>query len=344
MGIKIKFVNNKKQIANLKKDICRINKCFKKSKKSIEKLSKENVRLTSYVSQLRNMIVATSDITKCKPAKGNFRLLQMVRLKGLKLVIKIFEKHGIKYWLDYGTLLGAYRHKGFIPWDDDIDISVRRTDYLKAKQVLSEFFEGTDIMAAVGGYNRSHLLRMIDKDYKFFYVDVFPNDFIKNENYSENEISEILLNLRNEFYSNLPKEMTEDITDYIDNHFADFMRDKVGKVLKISDCEGNYVFRGIDTMARGKRQSIHKTEYLFPLGKSQFEDITIAVPNDIPNFLEKCLDGIYGDIMEFPPFSAVCNHGLTLRLQTPEFIEELKAKEQYLDNLLSKFNNDRITL
>ncbi|MBQ9664491.1 MAG: LicD family protein [Oscillospiraceae bacterium] len=49
----------------------------------------------------------------------------------LDAFVEYCEKYGIRYWLDGGTLIGAARHKGFIPWDDDIDVMVPRTDILK---------------------------------------------------------------------------------------------------------------------------------------------------------------------------------------------------------------------
>ena len=60
-------------------------------------------------------------------------------LKLLSIIDDIAESNNIKYWIDGGSLIGTVRHNGFIPWDDDFDISLLKEDYLKLITALDDF-------------------------------------------------------------------------------------------------------------------------------------------------------------------------------------------------------------
>ena len=73
---------------------------------------------------------------KFNPEGSLLRRQQLRMLEILLEVDKICKKHDISYWLSSGTLIGALRHDGFIPWDDDLDIEMMRKDYLRLMEVL----------------------------------------------------------------------------------------------------------------------------------------------------------------------------------------------------------------
>lgn len=82
--------------------------------------------------EIRNGYYIDSTMKKCWAAQ----------LEVLSRVDAVCKKHNIQYFADWGTMLGAVRHKGFVPWDDDMDITMKRPDYIKFCQVAEKELGG----------------------------------------------------------------------------------------------------------------------------------------------------------------------------------------------------------
>ncbi len=83
----------------------------------------------------------------------NMDLLHQVDMDIVKEVVRICNAHGFKYYMLGGTMLGAIRHKGFIPWDDDIDLGMPRDDYEAFLELADKEFAdqlSADQVAALG--------------------------------------------------------------------------------------------------------------------------------------------------------------------------------------------------
>ena len=116
------------------------------------------------------------------------REIQERELKILLHVQKICEAHGLKFYLCGGTLLGAIRHKGFIPWDDDIDIFMPRSDYEKFLTIFEKENENKNFAAKslfLGNspmpYGRiwdlsTEVEAQYDENKKCLWIDIFPVD------------------------------------------------------------------------------------------------------------------------------------------------------------------------
>lgn len=119
------------------------------------------------------------------------RKIQLNSLEALKELKRICDKHGLRYYLVAGTLLGAVRHRGFIPWDDDVDVAMPRSDYKRleklAKSELSSGFffqtEKTDKHSPFffaklrkEGTSVTEFLFRDSKMHAGCYVDIFPLD------------------------------------------------------------------------------------------------------------------------------------------------------------------------
>ena len=128
--------------------------------------------------------------------KEILRRLQLTQLDIAKEIKRVCEKNDIKYWLESGTLLGAVRHKGFIPWDDDLDIAMRRDDYERFKKIAPRdlsseyFFQSWETDENFGlPFAKVRKRKTIYKEIKAknskanngIFVDIFPYDIVSGE-------------------------------------------------------------------------------------------------------------------------------------------------------------------
>lgn len=125
---------------------------------------------------------------------NDLRKLQLVELNIVKEIVKICDENNLTYYISGGTYLGAVRHKGFIPWDDDVDIAMPRDDYEKFLEIGKKKFEH-GILLRNHKYDKSFhstITRVTDSKvkvvnhswkedrYEDAWVDVFPLDGMPN--------------------------------------------------------------------------------------------------------------------------------------------------------------------
>lgn len=126
-------------------------------------------------------------------SNDELRKVQLLELKVLKEIKRICEKHNIKYFLTGGTLIGAIRHKGFIPWDDDIDIAMERSEYDKFMEIapteLSDEYTLVNMKTneslgiflgrlVLNGTNYRTVQQPKTLENTGFWVDILPYDYI----------------------------------------------------------------------------------------------------------------------------------------------------------------------
>lgn len=234
---------------------------------------------------------------------------------------RICDKHNIKYFIIAGTLLGAVRHGGFIPWDDDMDVGMLREDYEKflkvAKTELGENFflqtpetdknyglpfakillNGTVLVEATAGSNAK----------KGIFVDVFPFDVApENETDRENH------NKKTYFYKRLLlAKLNYNVcakNDYVKRtvYFAlkimsaFYSHDKLVKKLESEITRyNNSKTEDIVNIggAYGYKKETIKADWVRDTVEIPFEDMTISAPVDYIKYLET----FYGDYMTPPP-------------------------------------------
>lgn len=107
----------------------------------------------------------TNAIDRRLEGKTTLRQCQLTELYLLDIFVEICKRHNLKYFLDYGTLIGALRHNGFIPWDDDLDISMMMDDYLKFLEVAPNDLPDNVMLVTPRSHawNAEPIARLVDR-------------------------------------------------------------------------------------------------------------------------------------------------------------------------------------
>ena len=269
-------------------------------KKRIEykRLVKENKNLTYQISYLKRH----TNISQLKPASGVLREFQLAEVNFASYILDLLKPYDIQMHLEGGALLGAKRHKGFIPWDDDIDIAMARSDYNKLLHVLKtdSNFLWIDSSQKTGYYseyydkliranpNKNIVVRTPHCMHVFNgtclrdarNLEFFPNDFLK-----EDVTEEQYLACRDKFISFMRKKHSwKEIFDYYETNWKASGIYSLEPTSRIVPGLGNW-----DLIMYGFHGFRHHDD-VYPLTTIEFEGKVFPCPNKA----EVILDREYG--------------------------------------------------
>ena len=266
------------------------------------------------------------DITKIPPASGKLRQIQLANLVLLDELDYVCKANNIPYWLDGGTLLGAVRHKGFIPWDDDIDVGMLSQDYAKFTDIFNKYARDDNIYADLCyGEEKSDIL-LIKVKHKLcphLFVDIFP--FYNYGKILSNEEQIKQTKHIKQYRRKIKKEIC--LTKNKNELFS-FFQNKMKNDIVANDGNKEY---NEPNLVWGLEYN-HKwnnwfTDYnvIFPLKPIIFEGKEYMSMNNPDAFLSR----VYGNYMDYPD-NITCGHSL-YKCDDKEFeyIRQLATQRYY---------------
>lgn len=257
--------------------------------------------------------------------KKILKKLHNEQLKILDEFDRICTKYNLTYFLVGGTLLGAVRHKGFIPWDDDLDVSMPREDYEKLinvyyKDIKDNFY--IDHYTSNKNYYKP-FAKMKLKNTKFIekdtqnvksnqeiWVDIFPLDYTINDNISKKQKKYIeKIHHINMMKSKVNVKLNKFKKIIVAVFFSLFSNATLGKIQEKIMKKQNSIYDTKYYINFGSQYGIIKQKHLiekyYPIKKIEFEEKKYNVPNDYDYVLKK----IYGEnYMELPPIEKRVTH------------------------------------
>lgn len=242
-------------------------------------------------------------------------LLRLHQLRMLELLLeldRICKKHHIKYWLSSGTLIGAMRHNGFIPWDDDLDIEMMRSDYLRLLKILP-----SELPETIALQDES-----TDCNYFYYYAKLRDRrSYLEETNNYDRMLKE-----RGAYIDIFPLEkqrqwvhiLSEKTTGHMYKVWRNSTDDKksMRQVKRIFNLNQHTIYPllrrlnlllGSQIVTSGLGIPFHNPRYeqdIFPLTVHDFEGYQLPVPHNADGLLR----GIYGDYMQLPDLDHLHPH------------------------------------
>lgn len=253
--------------------------------------------------------------------------LHDVEMEIMDQIVKVCEEKNLTYFLIGGTLLGAVRHKGFIPWDDDLDIAMPRKDFEIFIKECQECLEPKFELDYINTNNKYWLpfakIRnkntVYQENVQEFYhgkngiwVDIFPLDYVKDIGLEETKKREYyikklkatlyLKNLRKiKSSDNIKKKIIITFIKLIPNKLIHYI---INRLMKGNSNKEHEYFINFGSQYGEKKQTHLKKKY-FPEIKLQFENRVYKAPRDYDYVLKK----IYGDdYMKLPSLEERITH------------------------------------
>lgn len=268
-----------------------------------------------------------------------------VQLEIANEVKRICDKYNIKYFMIAGTLLGAVRHRGFIPWDDDLDIGMLRDDYkrflkLAAKELKKIYYletwyssPGYGLPFAKIRKNNTRYIENNSKDvncHPGIFIDIFPFDNVPN-----NKVLRLIHEYRLKFYQYLIFELCMYSISinykYIKRLVYTLLKKSV-KNKSLKEIKKRY--EGISKKYNSKQtEHVHavggaygykketiKTSWVLQVDELEFEGHMFKVPKGYKEYLTY----FYGDYMTPPPRNNRYNRHDIIELKFDEKLESNK--------------------
>ncbi len=249
------------------------------------------------------------------------RKSQLIMLEILVEFDAICQKHHLKYWLDSGTLLGAVRHQGFIPWDDDIDISMPVEDYTKFQEIAQNELSENIFFQTI----------QTDKNFKFDYIKLRSNKAKIVEFHEKNrevgyhqgvfvDIFPMLTLPNTEFHKTFYNDTFKQIRSIssVSLHTLEGKDNPITRkklVKSLDEMHQGWSGKDIKVIYSGKMPDVtawFDIEEIFPLKKIEFEGLEFNVPHNPGHYLNSIYSFNY---MEIPPKDKQIVHAFKIELK-----------------------------